>query len=247
MTRIVIVGATSTIASQCARIWVERDSVELTLVGRDEASLKRLAKDLKVRNKSTVVKVETLDFAKPRQIQTLVDSLYSKSAVDVVLIAHGVMPEQSDAQKSLTVIKNEVEINSTSVMMFAEAFASAMDQAGIGHIAIIGSVAGDRGRRTNYIYGATKALLATYAEGLAHRFANDAVKVSLIKPGPTSTAMTAKLAAQGRKLADPAVVASQIVQGLDKYKPVIYAPGVWRYIMFVIRHLPRSVFNRLNV
>lgn len=247
MFRIAIVGATSTIATHCARVWVSRDDVEITLIGRDEEALKRLAKDLRARNRKASVKLSALDFSKPRQIQATVEALYLKSHVDLVLLAQGVMPEQADAQRNLNLIKNEIDVNATSVVMFAEAFATAMDNAGTGHIAVMGSVAGDRGRRTNYIYGATKALLDTYVQGLAHRFANDAVKVSIIKPGPTNTAMTAHLAAAGRKLADPSVVATTIVRDLDVYKPVIYAPGLWKYIMFVIRHLPRAIFNRLNV
>ena len=117
----------------------------------------------------------------------------------------------------------------------------------MGTLAIIGSVAGDRGRKSNYIYGAAKGLVARYAQGLQHRLANTNVKVVLIKPGPTDTPMTALQKQEGMKLAKVDDVAAMIVNGIARGKPVIYAPGKWALIMMVVRHIPSAVFNRINI
>ena len=132
-------------------------------------------------------------------------------------------------------------------MLFAEAFAGHLANAGQGTLALIGSVAGDRGRKSNYVYGAAKGMVTRYAQGLQHRFAGSDVKIVLIKPGPTDTPMTAHLKAQGAKLTPVAEVAQKIVNAINRGQAVTYAPGKWRLIMWVIRHLPRGIFNKLNI
>ena len=114
-------------------------------------------------------------------------------------------------------------------------------------IVAVGSVAGDRGRKSNYVYGSAKGLVARYAQGLQHRLAGTGVKVVLIKPGPTNTPMTAHLKQQGAPLATVEDVARLIVKGINQGKPVVYAPGKWAFIMMVIKHLPRVVFNRMDI
>jgi len=122
-----------------------------------------------------------------------------------------------------------------------------MAMANRGTIALIGSVAGDRGRKSNYVYGAAKGLVTRYAQGLQHRFAGSGVKVVLVKPGPTDTPMTAHLKGQGAKLAPVESVAGQIVDGIAAGKAVVYAPGKWWLVMMIIRHLPAFVFNKMNI
>ncbi|NQW51694.1 MAG: SDR family NAD(P)-dependent oxidoreductase, partial [Rhodospirillales bacterium] len=114
-------------------------------------------------------------------------------------------------------------------------------------IGMIGSVAGDRGRRANYVYGASKALMDRYAQGLQHRFAGSGVKIVLIKPGPTDTPMTAQYKAQGRRLASVESVAQGTVDALERGTPIAYLPRKWQLIMFVVRALPDFIFNRLNI
>jgi len=162
-----------------------------------------------------------------------------------VLIAHGNLPVQSDCQQDVALTRQVLEINGLSPVLFAEAFAAQMEAAGSGTLAIIGSVAGDRGRKTNYVYGAAKGLIDRYAQGLQHRFAGTKVKVVLIKPGPTATPMTAHLPQRG--LASVEAVANRIVTAVAVGQPVVYAPARWWLIMMIIRHLPRVVFNRLNI
>ena len=122
-----------------------------------------------------------------------------------------------------------------------------MEKAGKGTIAVMGSVAGDRGRQSNYVYGAAKGLVTRYAQGLQHRFAGTAVRVVLVKPGPTDTPMTAHLKAQGMKMASVETVAEGIVAAIDAGKPLAYVPGKWALIMMIIRHLPNFVFNKMRI
>ena len=142
-------------------------------------------------------------------------------------------------------------MNAISPALFAEAFARRLAAAGRGTLTIIGSVAGDRGRRANYTYGAAKGFLERYAEGMDHRLARSGVSVVLVKPGPTDTPMTAAVMARGkgkgRRPAPVDEVAQAIVRGIDARKPVIYAPAIWWPIMTIVRNLPRFVFNRLDI
>lgn len=247
MRRILIIGATSAIAEQCARIWVKDFAVVLTLVGRDRAKLERLRDDLAVRNPQTSIRTETLDFLDPLAIAELARRTAHDGALDIVLIAHGNLPSQESCENDLSTASSTLAVNGISPVLFAEAFAQQFGIAKHGTIAIMGSVAGDRGRRANYVYGSAKALVAHYAAGLQHRFADTDVKIVLIKPGPTATPMTADLQRQGRRLARAEQVASQIVRAIDAGKPVLYTPPVWRPIMFVIRNLPQRIFNKLKV
>lgn len=243
--RIVIVGATSAMAEHCARLWVLQDPVELVLVGRDAERTERVACDLRVRNPRAAVEVVLAQFHDPAAIAALAASLAAHGPIDTVLIAHGSLPEQPACQADLALANEALQVNAISPVLFAEAFAGQMAAAGGGTLVIIGSVAGDRGRRSNYVYGAAKGLVTRYAQGLQHRFAGSAVKVVLVKPGPTATPMTAHMPAKGMAPVD--AVARQIVAAAKAGTPVLYTPGKWAVIMMVIRHLPAFVFNKLNI
>jgi decaprenylphospho-beta-D-erythro-pentofuranosid-2-ulose 2-reductase len=245
--RIVIVGATSAIAEHCARLWVTDAVVDLTLAGRDPDKAERVAVDLRVRSPQSVIRVHEADFIDPLAIRRLVDGIVTEGAVDIVLIAHGSLPDQAVCQQDLTACHEALTVNGISPVLFAEAFAGHLQKANHGALAIIGSVAGDRGRKSNYVYGAAKGLVTRYAQGLQHRLANTGVKVVLIKPGPTNTPMTEHLKQQGARLASVEDVAQLIVKGIKQGKPVIYAPAKWALIMMIIGHLPSLVFNRMDI
>jgi decaprenylphospho-beta-D-erythro-pentofuranosid-2-ulose 2-reductase len=245
--RIVIVGGTSAIAEHCARLWVARKPVDLTLVVRDAQKAERIAADLRVRGREATVRVVTVDFVDPGAIRALVDELAAGVPIDIVLIAHGSLPDQSVCEADLVACNDALVVNAVSPALFAEAFVDALAKRGGGHLALIGSVAGDRGRRSNYVYGSAKGLVTRYAQGLQHRLANSPVRVTLIKPGPTDTPMTAEMKSKGGKLASVEDVARQIVDGIDRGSAVVYAPRKWALIMQVIRHLPAFVFNRMNI
>lgn len=245
--RIVIIGATSGIAEACARLWVQDQAVDVTLVGRDPLKIEAVAADLRVRSQASIVKVLAVDFLDEDKIKETVDLICLKQPVDIVLIAHGTLPDQFSAQKDLALCKQTLEINAVSPVLFAEAFVGHMEKANRGTLGIIGSVAGDRGRKSNYIYGAAKGLIARYAQGLQHRLALSNVKVVLIKPGPTDTPMTASLKSQGLKVAPLEEVAKQIVKAMSAGQAEAYVPGKWKIIMRVIQHLPSFIFQRLNI
>ena len=245
--RIVIVGATSAIAEHCARLWLAQQPADLTLVGRDTQRIERVATDLKVRSPQSEIRVVQAEFLNPEAINATVGDIVKTGRVDIVLIAHGSLPEQIECQNDLQSCRDALEINGVSPVLYAEAFAKEMEKPNHGTIALIGSVAGDRGRKSNYVYGAAKGLVTRYAQGLQHRFAGSGVKVVLIKPGPTDTPMTVHLKGKGAKLAPVEGVAKQIIEGVEAGKPVIYTPGKWWLIMMVIRHLPAFVFNKMNI
>ena len=245
--KIVIVGATSAIATHAARVWAQRGHAEFVLLGRDASRLNRVAEDLKARGAQNSAQTLVMNFTDPEEIQRVVKKVVSDGAADIVLIAHGSLGEQQRAQHDLVYAQDELMVNGVSAVLFAEAFAAAMESVGRGTLAVIGSVAGDRGRKSNYVYGAAKGLVTRYVQGLQHRFAGSAIKVVLIKPGPTETPMTAALVANGLKAAPVDEVAQSMVAAIDRGTPEVYVPGKWWVIMMVIRHLPRFVFNKMNI
>ena len=245
--RIVIIGATSAIAEHCARLWLAKQPADLTLVGRDAQRIERVATDLKVRSPESTIRIVQAEFLDPAAINATVESIVEAGSVDIVLIAHGSLPDQAECQDDLQSCREALEINGVSPVLYAEAFAKEMEKANHGTIALIGSVAGDRGRKSNYVYGAAKGLVTRYAQGLQHRFAGTGVKVVLIKPGPTDTPMTAHLKGKGAKLAPVEGVARQIVDGAEADKPVIYAPSKWKVIMLTLMHMPNRIFNKLDI
>ena len=247
--RIVIVGATSAIAEHCARLWIRHDAADLMLIGRNDERLRRVADDLAVRSPASHIECLSADFTDDAAIERAVATACTRRNPDVVLIAHGALPDQAACQANLQACHNALMINGISPALFAEAFVSHMHSAGPASLVLIGSVAGDRGRQSNYVYGAAKGLLDRYAQGLRHRLAlgNSFLKIILVKPGPTATPMTAHLAAQGQPLAPVEVVAQAIVAGVAQGRAVIYAPDKWRTIMLVIRCLPSKIFHRLKI
>lgn len=242
---IVVIGATSAIAQACMRLWLEQGAASVVLGGRDASRLDEVAADLRVRSPGSAIGACVLDFDDPARIAADVAQLCRDAAPDVVLVAHGALPDQEQCEQDLPKAGEALRINGLSPVLFAEAFAAQMERAGRGTLILLGSVAGDRGRRKNYVYGAAKAMLDRYAQGLQHRFAATAVRVVLVKPGPTDTPMTARLPVRG--LASPQDVARRIVERASRGARVVYAPARWRAIMFVVRHLPRFIFDRLDI
>src|SRR5690554_769271 len=244
--KIVIVGATSAIAEHCARLWLQQPA-ELILIGRDIQRMERIATDLQVRSPGSTIRVVQAGFLDAEAINATVADLAPSTDIDIALIAHGSLPDQLLCQDQPQACQQALDINGISPVLFAEAFARQMARADKGTIALIGSVAGDRGRRSNYVYGAAKGLVTRYAQGLQHRFAGSGVKVVLIKHGPTDTPMTSHIKATGAKLEPVENVDQHIVDGVAAGKAVVYAPAKWSLIMMVIRHLPRFLFNKMNI
>jgi decaprenylphospho-beta-D-erythro-pentofuranosid-2-ulose 2-reductase len=247
MRRMVIVGATSNIAEQCARLWVEKSVIDLTLIARDLSRLESIANDLKVRSPSSSLKVIRANFKDPGSIKKSIQHILKQGHVDSVLIAHGSLPDQSACQNDVLLNADTLFINGISPVLFAEIFTTEMLSYGHGNIGIISSVASDRGRKSNYSYGSAKSMISVYVEGLQHRVAGTKVKITLIKPGPTRTRMTEHLRDLKPRLANPELVAQDIVAAMDNGVKVVYSPKKWKVIMFIIRRLPDFIFNRINI
>jgi decaprenylphospho-beta-D-erythro-pentofuranosid-2-ulose 2-reductase len=245
--KIVIIGATSCIAEHCARLWAKDTLIDLILVGRDLEKTERVAADLRVRSPQSYIRALKADFIDPRAIKQLVDEIAAEDPVHTVLIAHGLLPDQVLCQQDLTECHEALTVNGISPVLFAEAFAGHMQRVDHGNLVIIGSVAGDRGRKTNYVYGSAKGLIARYAQGLQHRLANTGVRVVLIKPGPTNTPMTQDVEKKAINLASVESVAEAIVVGIERQNHLIYAPAKWFWIIMVIRHMPSFIFNKMDI
>ncbi len=250
--KLVLVGATSLIASNCARIWVQNGFNEVVLIGRDRKRLENVGCDLAVRSGRDDFSCScevVCDGTDAESVTETIDNICRDAVPDIVLIAQGSSLDMNEElQQNLSRLKSSLLLNGISPVLYAQGFARHMEKKGAGHVVMIGSVAGDRGRSSNYVYGSGKSLLDTYAEGMRHYFAlkKCGVMVTVVKPGPTLTPMTADLVGKV-KLADVKDVAKCIVRGVDCGKKTVYAPSRWRLIMFVIRNLPSFVFNRLNI
>ena len=241
---VLILGATSGIAQATARIYAAERAV-IGLAGRNQAKLETVAADLRTRGAS---RVDTflIDFCVAEAFNELPKMVTALGKVDHILHAYGVLGDQVAAEQDATEAKAIIETNFSSAAVWVLASAHALSQSGRGSLVVLGSVAGDRGRKGNYIYGASKAGLATLVEGVSHRFGNAGPRAVIVKPGPTDTAMTADMAKGGPLWAKPEVVATIVRKAADRGPVVVYAPRRWRFIMAVIRSIPTTVFNKLN-
>lgn len=245
MKKIVIVGATSAIAEATARRWAARGDA-LFLVGRQAARLEAIAADLRVRG-AAAAHVFAMDACDTAQHQAMLDAAVAAlGGVDVALIAHGSLPDQRACEKDFELMRRELEVNALSVVALAARFGGYFEAAGAGALAVIGSVAGDRGRQSNYVYGAAKGMVALFLQGLRNRLSKAGVQVLTIKPGFVDTPMTAAFP-KGALWAKPDAIAEGIVRAIDRRRDIVYLPGFWRLIMLVICHIPEKVFKKLTL
>jgi decaprenylphospho-beta-D-erythro-pentofuranosid-2-ulose 2-reductase len=243
--KILIVGATSAIAEACARLWAQRGD-SLFLAARDTARLEGIATDLRVRGAATV-ETGTFDALAHDTHAALLERAHSAlGGLDLVFIAHGSLPDQARCAADAGAALREIDVNALSVVSLATHAANRLEVQGSGALAIIGSVAGDRGRQSNYVYGAAKALVDTFAAGLRHRLHARGVRVILIKPGFVDTPMTEAFP-KGPLWAAPADIAPRIVRAIDRGNGVLYVPAFWRLIMWIIRSVPERIFLRTKL
>lgn len=244
MQRILIVGATSAIAEQVARLYAARGDA-LFLTGRNAARLEAVVADLKLRGAATaqsaVLDINDL----PAHVQVL-EQAWQGGAPDVVLVAPGTLPDQAACEASIELTVREFTTNGLAVIAFLTLLAQRLQPAGRGVIAVISSVAGDRGRQSNYIYGAAKAALSTYLSGLRQRLAKSGIAVVTIKPGFVDTPMT-QYFKKGALWASPHSVARGIVRAADRRRSVVYLPWFWWGIMLIIKHIPEGIFKRIKL
>lgn len=245
MTNVLIIGATSAIAGACARRWALRGD-RLFLVGRDSEKLAAQAADLRVRGaEAEVFVMDANDLAAhPAMLMAAVAWLGS---IDIALVAHGTLPDQRACETDPLLAVQELATNGGSVMALLTLLATRVELQRAGALAVITSVAGDRGRPSNYVYGSAKAAVSVFCEGLRARLFRSGVTVTDIRPGFVATPMTQGLALPARLVAMPDAVARRIVAGIDRGADVVYAPAFWWGIMWIIRYIPRAVFKRLSL
>lgn len=233
MKTIAIFGATSAIATACAQRWVEHGT-KFFLVGRAEEKLDQVADDLIVRG--ATVNTHVLDLNTFNQHAEMLDVCFETLRhVDVALIAHGTLPDQAVSEQDARLVAQEFTNNGLSVVVLLTDLANRMEAQRSGCIAVISSVAGDRGRPSNYLYGAAKAAVTNFCSGLRGRLFKSGVHVLTIKPGFVETPMTEGLALPKLLVATPEKVADDIVKAIDKRRDVLYTPWFWRYIMLIDR------------
>ena len=206
-----------------------------------------MAQDLRVRGAKEVA-VWTGDLADPaRHPELLAEIERSLGAPDVALLAWGTLTDQARAETDPGYAARELATNFTAPATLLLALASAMAARGEGVIAVITSVAGDRGRQSNYVYGAAKGGLQRFLEGLRHKLHAKGVAVLDIRPGFVKPPMTAPLPQEGPLWAEPERVAADIVKAVDARRAVLYTPWFWRWILLVVRSLPRPLFHRTRL
>ncbi len=248
MKKIAIFGATSAIASACARRFVA-DGRDLFLVGRDPHKLQALVDDLKCRaSEGQVIGAARANLNDvTRHEALLAEAEEALGGLDAVLIAHGTLSDQKVCERSVAMTLQEVHTNALSVVSLLALAANRFEARGQGTIAAISSVAGDRGRQSNYVYGASKGFVTLFMQGLRNRLYRKGVRVVTIKPGFVDTPMTAGFKKKGFLWASPDRVARGIVRAMDRGADEVYVPWFWRPILWVIRHIPEAVFKRLSL
>lgn len=242
--RVLILGANSGIAEATARLYAV-EGAALLLVSRSGERLQANADALltlgAVSCETVILDLANIDPATefPRLVERL-------GGVDHILVAYAIMPPQPEAAGDLAVAAEVMTTNYTSTALWSLAAANLLEAQGHGSLVVLGSVAGDRGRRRNFIYASTKAGIATLVEGIAHRFAGKGPRAVVVKPGPTATAMTAN-GPPGRRLVSADEVALVVRRAANRGGPVQYAPRRWRLIMRVVRDMPWWLFRRIDL
>lgn len=246
MKKILIIGATSAIATDCCRLWA-KEKAELFLVARSESKLKQVADDLIARGASAI-HLNLLDINQFDKHTEMLDNCFTTlKQVDIVLIAHGTLPDQQACEQDVNLALQEFSINGLSIIALLILLANRMEQQSSGTIAVISSVAGDRGRPSNYLYGTAKAAVSTFCEGLRARMFKVGVHVLTIKPGFVDTPMTKGLPLPGLLVTSSVKVAKAIDNAIVRKKNVVYTPWFWSGIMLVIKLIPIPIFKKLDL
>jgi decaprenylphospho-beta-D-erythro-pentofuranosid-2-ulose 2-reductase len=243
--RVLLLGATSAIAGGVMRP-LAQSGASFYLVARSPQKLQAVASDLRTRGASAVFTcVMDLDDTAAHETM-LAEAAEKLGTIDLALLAHGVLGDQEKAQTNYAATEAILKTNFLSAVSLITWLANYFESTRQGTLAVISSVAGDRGRKSNYIYGASKGALNIFLDGVRNRIDRSGVHVLTIKPGFVATPMTAHLP-QNALFAHPAVVGKGILKAIDKRKDVAYVPPIWALIMLIIRSVPNSIFKKMNL
>jgi len=246
MKKILIIGATSAIATACARLWAT-EQASFFLVGRDSEKLAQTANDLLARG-AQAAHTQQVDMNHFAEHEAMLAACFKQfGVVDIVLIAHGTLPDQKACEQNTTLALQEFSSNGLSVIALLGLLANRMEAQRSGTIAVISSVAGDRGRPSNYLYGAAKAAVSTFCEGLRARLFHHNVHVLTIKPGFVDTPMTQGLPLPQLLVVSPEYVAKDILAAIQRKTNTLYTPRFWWAIMTIIKLIPTFIFKKLSL
>ena len=243
MSYVLIVGAKSDIAKETARIYA-KNGYNLYLAARDTNELEDFKNDLEVRS-SVSVELLDLDLTAFDTHEAFYNSLTEKP-LGVIVVA-GYMTEQHKAEQEWSESLNTINVNYTGAVSLLNIVANDFEQERRGFIVGVSSVAGDRGRKTNYIYGSAKAAFSAYLSGLRNRLYESGVSVLTVKPGFVNTKMTEGLALPAKLTAQPDEVAKDIYKAQQSGKNILYTKWIWRYIMLIITNIPEFIFKKLSI
>ena len=243
---ILLIGAGSAIATAVARRYAANQT-SLFLFARNSSRLALQQQDLLVRGAARVG-THVLDLSNHEEHETAINAateFFGEDDIDLVLICHGSLPDQEAAEQDFDLARREIDINGLSIISLLTRLAPYLKEQGRGMLAVVTSVAGDRGRQPNFVYGAAKALVSTYLQGLRGKLLPYGVDVLDIRPGLVDSPMTQQFD-KGLLWSSPELVARQIEKAVRRKRHTVYVPGYWRLIMVVVRSIPEAVFKRLK-
>jgi decaprenylphospho-beta-D-erythro-pentofuranosid-2-ulose 2-reductase len=245
MKKILVLGATSGIAQACVRLYAARGA-SLYLVARNAQNLEAVARDAATRGaaRSETEALDLDDFEAHGPLVARAEA--ALGGLDGVLLAHGVLGDQAAAERDFATTHAVLTTNLLGPISLLTHLANRFEAQKRGTLVVISSVAGDRGRQSNYVYGTSKGGLSVFLQGLRNRLSRSGVAVVTVKPGFVDTPMTAGVK-KNALFATPEQVARGIVKAAERRRDVVYLPGFWRLIMFVIRCVPERVFKRLKL
>jgi len=239
--KVLILGALSAVAEQTARLHAA-EGAHLTLVARKSEALDNVAQDLRTRGASQVDTL-ILDLADAAQATDLVSQWNeAMGGLSHAYLFYGILGDQDEAQSNLDQAESIAQINYTSAIRWAAAIGNVLEAQGSGVIVGISSVAGDRGRQSNYVYGSAKAGFSTFLQGLDHRLAVSGARALTVKMGFVVSPMTEGMDRSSPLWTQPQDAARLIVKAASKRRGIIYTPWFWRFIMLIIRSVPHSIF-----
>jgi len=243
MSYVLIIGAKSDIAKEVAKKYASK-GYDLYLAARNSDELDMLANDINIRSNVDVKKVE-LDLLDFDSHTSFYESLDPKPA-GVICVA-GYMSDQKTAEKDFAEARKMIDTNYTGCVSILNIVAEDFEKSKSGFIIGVSSVAGDRGRKANYIYGSAKAAFTAYLSGLRNRLTESGVHVLTVKPGFVNTKMTAGMDLPEKLTAEPEDVAEDIFNAQQKKKNVLYTKWIWRFVMIIIRHIPEFMFKKMSI